>query len=242
MAQPYADPLSRIRTARRRPRCPTPAARARASTTRRYEHDACGVAFVADLHGRRSHDVVANGPGRAVPAGPPRRARRRAEHRRRRRHHDPDPGRVPPRGGRLRAAAGRAVRHRPGLPARRRRRRGRARRPVLEKYALVEGAEVLGWRDVPVDPSGLGDDRPGGDARASGRCSSPRAGSPTRRRTAGAAGRSRAGPGGLLRAQADRAGDPRARRAGCTSRRCPAAPSSTRACSRPTSCRRSSRT
>ncbi len=26
-----------------------------------YEHDACGVAFVADLHGRRSHDVVAKG-------------------------------------------------------------------------------------------------------------------------------------------------------------------------------------
>src|SRR5687767_5257429 len=26
-----------------------------------YEHDACGVAFVADLHGRRSHDVVRKG-------------------------------------------------------------------------------------------------------------------------------------------------------------------------------------
>ena len=26
-----------------------------------YEHDACGVAFVADLYGRRSHDVVAKG-------------------------------------------------------------------------------------------------------------------------------------------------------------------------------------
>jgi glutamate synthase (NADPH/NADH) large chain len=25
------------------------------------EKDACGVAFVADLHGRRSHDVVAKG-------------------------------------------------------------------------------------------------------------------------------------------------------------------------------------
>lgn len=25
------------------------------------EHDACGVAFVADLHGRRSHGVVAKG-------------------------------------------------------------------------------------------------------------------------------------------------------------------------------------
>src|SRR5690242_19969208 len=26
-----------------------------------YEHDACGVAFVADLHGRRSQGVVAKG-------------------------------------------------------------------------------------------------------------------------------------------------------------------------------------
>src|SRR6185295_3168475 len=26
-----------------------------------YEHDACGVAFIADLRGGRSHDVVAKG-------------------------------------------------------------------------------------------------------------------------------------------------------------------------------------
>ncbi len=26
-----------------------------------FEHDACGFAFVADLNGRRSHDVVAKG-------------------------------------------------------------------------------------------------------------------------------------------------------------------------------------
>ena len=24
-----------------------------------HEHDACGVAFVVDMHGRRSHDIVA---------------------------------------------------------------------------------------------------------------------------------------------------------------------------------------
>src|SRR6185436_4682124 len=28
---------------------------------------------------------------------------------------------------------------------------------VFEKYALVEGGDILGWRDVPVDPSGLGE-------------------------------------------------------------------------------------
>src|SRR3989337_2005293 len=33
---------------------------------------------------------------------------------------------------------------------------GRAVR-VLEKYALVEGADLLGWRDVPVDASDLGE-------------------------------------------------------------------------------------
>ena len=26
-----------------------------------FEHDACGVAFVVDMHGRRSHDIVAKG-------------------------------------------------------------------------------------------------------------------------------------------------------------------------------------
>ena len=26
-----------------------------------FEHDACGVAFVVDMHGRRSHDIVRMG-------------------------------------------------------------------------------------------------------------------------------------------------------------------------------------
>ncbi|MFZ9083279.1 MAG: hypothetical protein ACO22B_02990, partial [Ilumatobacteraceae bacterium] len=29
----------------------------------RFEHDACGVSFVADIHGRASHDIVALGLG-----------------------------------------------------------------------------------------------------------------------------------------------------------------------------------
>ncbi|MBU3718720.1 MAG: hypothetical protein FGM45_10505, partial [Actinobacteria bacterium] len=29
----------------------------------RFEHDACGVSFVADIHGRASHDIVARGLG-----------------------------------------------------------------------------------------------------------------------------------------------------------------------------------
>ncbi|MGC1210141.1 MAG: glutamate synthase large subunit [Micromonospora sp.] len=120
------------------------------------EHDACGVAFVADLHGRRSHEVVANGLGALC----------RLDHRGARgAEHNTGDGagimiQVPD-------AFLRAVVDFPLPPA------GQyatglvflpdddadealARR-VVEKYALVEGADVLGWRDVPTDPSGLGE-------------------------------------------------------------------------------------
>ncbi|WP_460807399.1 hypothetical protein [Micromonospora zhanjiangensis] len=83
-----------------------------------YEHDACGVAFVADLHGRRSHEVVAGGLSALC----------RLDHRGAR-GAEPNTGdgagimiQVPD--GFLREAVdlsspGRAVRHRSGLPARR---------------------------------------------------------------------------------------------------------------------------
>lgn len=120
-----------------------------------YERDACGVAFVADLHGRRSHEVVANGLA----------ALRRLDHRGAR-GAEPNTGdgagiliQVPD-------ALLRAVVDFP-LPPIGEYATGlvflpdddeneiRARR-VVEKYALVEGADLLGWRDVPVNPSGLG--------------------------------------------------------------------------------------
>ncbi|SDZ09036.1 glutamate synthase (NADH) large subunit [Micromonospora pattaloongensis] len=120
------------------------------------EHDACGVAFVADLNGRRSHDVVAKGLSALC----------RLDHR-------------GARGAEQNTGDGagimiqvpdaflRATVDFPLPPA------GhyatglvflpdddadeaRARR-VLEKYALVEGAELLGWRDVPVNADGLGE-------------------------------------------------------------------------------------
>ncbi|MGW4498420.1 glutamate synthase large subunit [Micromonospora sp. NPDC004336] len=120
------------------------------------EHDACGVAFVADLHGRRSHAVVTNGLD----------ALRRLDHRGAR-GAEPNTGdgagimiQVPD--AFLRATvdfplppAGEYATGLVFLPdddaA-----EARARR-VVEKYALVEGADVLGWRDVPVDPRGLGE-------------------------------------------------------------------------------------
>ncbi len=121
-----------------------------------HEHDACGVAFVADLHGRRSHGVVAKGLAALC----------RLDHRGAR-GAEPNTGdgagimmQVPD-------AFLRAVVDFPLPPAGEYatglvflpdddEAEARARR-VVEKYALVEGADLLGWRDVPVDPSGLGE-------------------------------------------------------------------------------------
>src|ERR1044071_385377 len=120
-----------------------------------YEHDACGVAFVADLEGRRSHDVVVK--GLAALCRPHHGGARAA---------GPTPGdgagillQVPD-------AFYRAVVDFP-LPEAGRYATGLvflsndtedAERAVqvIEKYAVVEGGEVLGWRDVPVVPHGLG--------------------------------------------------------------------------------------
>ena len=145
-----------------------------------HERDACGVAFVADLHGRRSHDVVAKGLSALI----------RLDHRGARgaEHNTGDGAGImiqvpdafyravtdfplPPAG---------QLRDRPGLPADRRRRR----RPGHQGLREVRpgrgrrGARLAG--------------RAGGRRRArrrpprtarprSGRCSSPRTGSPTRR-------------------------------------------------------------
>jgi glutamate synthase (NADPH) large chain len=121
----------------------------------RHEHDSCGFAFVVDVLGRRSHDVVARGMD----------ALRRLDHRGAR-GAEPNTGDgagvmiqvpheflsvvvdidLPPPGSYATglvflstddAEAARAVQ-------------------VLDKYALVEGAQVLGWRDVPVDTTDLG--------------------------------------------------------------------------------------
>src|SRR5213080_79932 len=122
-----------------------------------YEHDACGVAFVADIDGRRSHDVVAKGLGALC----------RLDHRGAR-GAEPNTGDgagillqvpdafyravvdfpLPPAG---QYATGLFFLPATATPA------DEARSvTVLEKYALVEGAKVLGWRDLPVRPEGLG--------------------------------------------------------------------------------------
>ena len=55
-----------------------------------HEHDACGVGFVADIKGRKSHDDRRARPSRSCQPRAPRRLRLRGQHRRRRRHPHPD--------------------------------------------------------------------------------------------------------------------------------------------------------
>ena len=76
-----------------------------AFTTRTYEHDACGVALVAQLDGEPSHETVERADRGAREPRAPRRGGRRPEHGRRRRHPAPDAGRVHPRRDRRGAAA-----------------------------------------------------------------------------------------------------------------------------------------
>ena len=120
-----------------------------------WEHDACGVAFVADMQGRAAHSVIERGLSALV----------RMEHRGATAP-DPDSGdgagimlqipdafyrdtvefSLPPAGH---YAAGLVFTPESDDAT------GRVR-AILEKYAVAEGCRVLGWRDVPTDPSGLG--------------------------------------------------------------------------------------
>ena len=144
-----------------------------------FEHDACGVAFVADLPpprqppGRRPRAHGAGEP-RA-----PRRVRRRPRDRRRRRHPGPDartrssprsPASTCPSPGRLRA---RAWPSSPSTP-----RAAAEVTALVAKLAAEEGLAVLGWRDVPVALEAAGAEARDASRRASPRSSSP----PTRTR------------------------------------------------------------
>ena len=119
------------------------------------EHDSCGVAFVADICGRRSSDVIQLGL----------QALRRMDHRGAR-GAEPNTGdgagimmQIPDEF--CRAVAGvtlpDAGMYATGLVFLPPDAADAARaQQVVEKYAAVEGATVLAWRDVPVNPSDLG--------------------------------------------------------------------------------------
>src|SRR5512135_2938360 len=124
-----------------------------------HEHDACGVAFVVDMRGRRSHDIVADGLSALC----------NLEHRGAS-GAEVDSGdgagvlvQVPD--GFLRAVAGFAlpepVRGAPAyavgiafLPLEEEARRETV--DLVEKIAAAEGLRVLGWRELPTDASRLG--------------------------------------------------------------------------------------
>ena len=127
----------------------------------RFEHDACGVGFVADMHGRRSHRMVELGLVVALQPRPPRRHQRRGERRRRRRH--PHPGARPRSSATVVGfdlPAGRRLRHRHRLPAARRRGRDGGSHRRREDRRRARACSVLGWRDVPYDDSMIGQHGP----------------------------------------------------------------------------------
>ena len=144
----------------------------------------CGVGFIADIKGRKSHQIVEDALTHPVQPRAPRRGRRRSARRRRRRHPGADPAQVlrpQGQGARHHAAGARRIRHRRAVHAARRRPprarpqdfrggcspRGTDRprlasplagRKTFEEVATREGLTILGWRaDMPVDNSTLGE-------------------------------------------------------------------------------------
>ena len=125
----------------------------------RFEHDACGIGFIVNIKGRRSHDVVEQ--GLTILVNLDHRGARGCEE-------GTGDGagillQVPHRFlGETCAAAGFDLPE-PGaygvgmvfLPPDADRRRACERR--LEAVVAEEGQTVLGWRDVPTDDTGLGD-------------------------------------------------------------------------------------
>ena len=133
----------------------------------RFEHDSCGVSFVANIKGVASHELVRTGPRRADQPRAPRRHRRRGRHRRRRRDPHPGPRPLPARGVRARSgvelppagayAVGMAFLPADDVAAEK-------AQAAIETIVADEGLAVVGWRDVPVDPDVPRRHRPGGDA------------------------------------------------------------------------------
>jgi glutamate synthase (NADPH/NADH) large chain len=148
-----------------------PGAQARGLYDSSFEHDACGVGFVADLSGRSGHDVVAS--ALSVLCNMEHRGAQGA---------DPDTGdgagiltQIPDeffravcdfplpepgsyaagmaflpedRGAELRTPAGRQSKNKYAERA--------VATDSLEQLAAAEGLKILGWRDVPYDPASCG--------------------------------------------------------------------------------------
>ena len=123
-----------------------------------YEHDACGVGMVADLHGRPDHDIVDRGltvlerlahrgaSGAEVETGDGAGILTQIPHRFFARVAEETGFTLPDVGG---YAVGLAFLPNDGDDAHKARR-------VVDEMAAEEGLVVLGWRVVPTEPDGLG--------------------------------------------------------------------------------------
>ena len=217
--------LARARSSRRARPTPT------ATTPRRRSIDSCGVGLVVALDGKPRRDVVASGHRCAEGGLAPRRGRCRRQDRRRRRHPCRDPAgllrRPCARDRATSRAAGRIAVGMVFLPRTDLGAQERCR-TIVETEILRFGYYIYGWRQVPVDISVIGEKanatRPeieqiliaDGDAGST---------------TASSSASSTSSAGGSRRRRSPRTS------ASSTSARCPAARSSTRACSWPSSCR-----
>ena len=202
-----------------------------------FERDACGVAAVADIKGRRSHSIVADGvtalinldhrgaagadPAVGDGAGiliqvPDELFRAVAGF--------PLPTSAPTRGTARPTRSG----WRSCPPTRDLRARAKE---IVARIVAEEGLELLGWRPVPTDPVGAGVGADGAGRHARLRAAVP--GRPGARRTARSRSASTWTGWSTRRASGSStttAAVARRRATASTSRRCPAAPSSTRAC------------
>ena len=196
-----------------------------------YEHDACGVGMVADLHGRPDHDIVDRGltvlerlahrgaSGAEVETGDGAGILVQIPHRFLQRGG---------RGGRVLAARRRGLRRRPRLPAHRPRRR--AEGPHRRRADGRRGGPVRARLAHRADRArGPGQDR-------AGRHAADRAG------LRGAGGTGASTPWPWSAAPSSCASGPSTPSTASTSPRCRPARSSTRACSPPSSCASSSPT
>ena len=117
-----------------------------------HEHDACGVGFVVDIKGQRSHAIVRQALEVLDQPAAPRRLRLRGQHGRRRGHPDPDARLVPAQGGAASDAAAGRARTAPGWSSCRARSHERERlQRLVGPIVAEEGQELLGWRDLPTD-------------------------------------------------------------------------------------------
>ena len=125
----------------------------------RNEHDACGVGFVANIKGHKTHDHHPPGAGDPHQPRSPRRGRRRPAAGRRRRQPDPDPRPRCSATGRSRARSRcrrRATTRWRCASCRRTPRRATSSSGSSRSSSPSEGQTLIGWRDVPTDHDGLG--------------------------------------------------------------------------------------